>query len=96
MGIIDNINKVFEHRIRLGIMSILMVNDDADFTRLKELLDVTDGNLASHIKSLEKAEYINIQKSFIDRKPNTSYSATKLGKSEFKKHIEALEKLLNK
>lgn len=95
MGIIDNINKVFEHRIRLGIMSILMVNDDADFTRLKELLDVTDGNLASHIKSLEKAEYINIQKSFIDRKPNTSYSATKLGKAEFKKHIEALEKLLN-
>ena len=95
MGIIDNINKVFEHRIRLGIMSILMVNDDADFTRLKELLAVTDGNLASHIKSLEKAEYINIQKSFVDRKPNTSYSATKLGKAEFKKHIEALEKLLN-
>ena len=95
MGLIDNINKVFEHRIRLGIMSILMVNDDADFTRLKELLDVTDGNLASHIKSLEKAEYINIQKSFIDRKPNTSYSATPLGKTEFKKHIEALEKLLN-
>lgn len=77
-------------------MSILMVNDDADFNRLKELLDVTDGNLASHIKALENAEYILVEKQFIDRKPNTRYSATKLGKLEFKKHIEALEKLIRK
>lgn len=77
-------------------MSILMVNDDADFTRLKELLDVTDGNLASHIKALEKEEYILVEKKFIDRKPNTSYSATKLGRAEFKKHINALENLIRK
>ncbi|MDT0556736.1 winged helix-turn-helix domain-containing protein [Patiriisocius hiemis] len=96
MGIIDNINKLFDHRIRLGIMSILMVNDDADFNRLKELLDVTDGNLASHIKALEKAEYILVEKQFIGRKPNTKYSATKLGKAEFKKHINALESLIKK
>ncbi|MFC7358320.1 winged helix-turn-helix domain-containing protein [Jejudonia soesokkakensis] len=96
MGIIDNINKLFDHRIRLGIMSILMVNDDADFTRLKELLDVTDGNLASHIKALEKEEYILVEKKFIDRKPNTSYSATKLGRAAFKRHIEALENLIRK
>lgn len=96
MGIIENINKLFDHRIRLGIMSILMVNEDADFNRLKELLDVTDGNLASHIKALEKAEYILVEKQFINRKPNTRYSATKLGKIEFKKHIEALEKLIKK
>lgn len=96
MGIIDNINKLFDHRIRLGIMSILMVNDDADFNRLKELLDVTDGNLASHIKALEKAEYILVEKQFIKRKPNTKYSATKLGKAEFKKHINALESLIKK
>ena len=75
-------------------MSILMVNEDADFNRLKELLEVTDGNLASHIKALEKEAYILVEKQFIGRKPNTSYSATKLGKTEFKKHIEALEKLL--
>ncbi len=75
-------------------MSVLSVNEDADFTRLKELLGVTDGNLASHIKALETAEYINVQKSFIERKPNTSYSITKLGKMEFTKHIEALEKLI--
>jgi len=96
LGIIENINKLFDHRIRLGIMSILMVNDDADFNRLKELLDVTDGNLASHIKALENAEYILVEKQFIDRKPNTRYSATKLGKMEFKKHIDALEKLIRK
>jgi len=95
VGIIDNINKLFDHRIRLGIMSILVVNDNADFNRLKELLNVTDGNLASHLKSLESVSYIEVEKSFIDRKPNTRYSATKLGKVEFKKHIEALEKLIN-
>ena len=96
MGIIDNINKLFDHRIRLGIMSILMVNEDADFNRLKELLEVTDGNLASHIKALENEAYILVEKQFIGRKPNTSYSATKLGKAEFKKHINALEKLIKK
>ena len=77
-------------------MSILMVNDEADFNRLKELLSLTDGNLASHLKALEQAAYILISKSFIGRKPNTRYSATKLGKAEFKKHIEALEKLIKK
>ena len=94
MGLIDNINKVFDHRIRLGIMSILMVNEYADFNRLKELLGVTDGNLASHIKALEKVEYISISKEFIGKKPNTKYSTTKLGKVEFQKHINALEKLI--
>ncbi|MCT8338551.1 transcriptional regulator [Flavobacteriaceae bacterium TK19130] len=95
MGIIDNINKLFDHRIRLGIMSILMVNESADFNRLKELLEVTDGNLASHLKTLEKEAYISVDKQFIGRKPNTQYSATKKGKEAFKKHIDALEKLLN-
>ncbi|WP_375325198.1 winged helix-turn-helix domain-containing protein [Flagellimonas sp. GZD32] len=94
MGLIDNINKLFDHRIRLGIMSILMVNDDVDFNRLKELLDVTDGNLASHTKTLEKAEYIKIEKSFIGKKPNTKYSLTVLGKQAFKKHIAALEQII--
>lgn len=96
MGLIDNINKIFDHRIRLGIMSILMVNEYVDFNRLKELLEVTDGNLASHTKTLENAAYIKIEKSFIGRKPNTKYSVTKSGRIAFKKHIEALENLLNK
>ncbi len=94
MGLIDNINKLFDHRIRLGIMSILMVNEEVDFNRFKELLDVTDGNLASHTKTLEKAAYIKVEKSFIGRKPNTRYSATKAGREAFKKHIEALEAII--
>lgn len=96
MGLINNINKVFDHRVRLGIMSILMVNEYADFKMLKELLDVTDGNLASHIKALEKEDYINVEKQFIARKPNTQYRTTKLGQAAFKKHIDALEKLIKK
>ncbi|WP_158974137.1 transcriptional regulator [Cellulophaga sp. L1A9] len=96
MGLINNINKTFDHRIRLGMMSILMVNEYADFNMFKELLDVTDGNLASHAKALEKEEYIMVEKRFIGRKPNTRYSATPLGKTAFKKHIDALENLIKK
>ena len=94
-NLISNINKAFDHRVRLGIMSVLMVNDYADFTTLKELLGVTDGNIASHIKALEKKEYVTVEKSFIDRKPNTRYSATKKGREDFQKHIDAIESLLN-
>ena len=75
-------------------MSVLMVNEYADFNTLKELLGATDGNLASHAKALEKVEFIRVEKQFIGRKPNTKYYATELGKQEFKKHIDALEKLI--
>ncbi len=75
-------------------MSILMVNEYAEFTMLKELLEATDGNLASHLKALEKAEFIEVQKQFVGRKPNTRYLATALGRAEFQKHIDALEKLI--
>ena len=75
-------------------MSVLMVNEFADFKTLKELLGATDGNLASHIKALEKEAYILVEKQFINRKPNTKYSATQLGKLEFKKHVNALEQLI--
>ncbi|WP_298392595.1 transcriptional regulator [Flavobacterium sp.] len=95
-SIIQNINKAFDHRIRLGIMSVLMVNESADFNMLKELLGVTDGNLASHTKALEADNYIAIEKQFIGKKPNTKYIATKEGKKAFQDHIDALEKLLSK
>ncbi len=93
-NLIQNINKAFDHRIRLGIMSVLMVNESADFTMLKDLLGVTDGNLASHIKALESENYIIVEKQFIGKKPNTSYRATVDGKKAFKDHIDALEKLI--
>ena len=91
---IDTLNKAFENRIRLGIMSILMVNDQVNFTLLKDLLDITDGNMASHISGLEKLGYLTVTKQFIGKKPNTSYAATESGKAAFADHVKALEKLL--
>ncbi|CAM4016432.1 transcriptional regulator [Flavobacterium branchiophilum] len=95
-NIIQNINKAFDHRIRLGIMSVLMVNESSDFSSLKELLGVTDGNLSSHIKALEAEEYIIIEKQFIGKKPNTSYQVSKKGRLAFELHIDALEQLIQK
>ena len=92
---IQQLNKAFENRVRLGVMSALQVNDFLDFNSLKELLAVTDGNLASHLKALEKEGYVSVNKSFIDRKPNTRYAVTPEGNKAFKEHIDALEKLLN-
>ncbi len=91
---IDKLNKAFENRIRLGIMSALMVNDAVDFLALKELLDVTDGNLASHISALEKLEYIAVKKEFVGKKTKTSYVVSKLGRIEFNHHLKALEDLI--
>ncbi|UTW60743.1 transcriptional regulator [bacterium SCSIO 12741] len=93
-SIINNLDKTFESRVRLGIMSILMVNDWVDFGHLKEMLQVTDGNLASHISGLEKLEYIEIRKQFIGKRPNTSFRVTPAGKKAFQNHLAALEALL--
>lgn len=93
-GIIGNLNKAFESRIRLGIMSVLMVNDWMDFKALKKQLDVTDGNLASHLLALEKHGYIEHSKRFIGRKPNTRYKATEAGRRAFSEHLDNLEQLL--
>ena len=91
---INGLHKAFESRIRIGIMSALAVNDRLDFNSLKEYLDVTDGNLASHLKGLEKEEFIGIEKSFVGRKPNTKYFITKEGKKAFDDHLKALEKII--
>lgn len=92
---IEGLNKIFESRVRLGIMSVLMVNDEIDFNSLKELLNVTDGNLASHIAGLEKNKYIKVMKEFVGKKPKTSFAATLAGKKAFQDHLTALENLLN-
>ncbi len=93
--IILHINKFFENRIRLGIMSILMVNESIDFKTIKGILDASDGNIASHMNALEKEGFVKIKKQFVGKKPNTTYSATKKGKTAFKNHLDALEKLIN-
>jgi DNA-binding MarR family transcriptional regulator len=93
---IGDLNKAFESRVRLGIMSILMVNEQVDFGAIKEQLQVTDGNIASHISALEKLDYIKVEKKFIGKKPNTSYAATSIGKKAFHEHLNALEAIIKK
>ena len=92
----DQLNKAFESRVRLGLMSILSVNSWVSYKEIKDLLEVTDGNLASHVQSLEKIKYLEIKKQFIGKKPLTTYKLTKMGQEAFEKHIEGLEKLLLK
>lgn len=91
---IQHLNKVFDSRIRLGIMSALMVNDEVNFNDLKELIDATDGNLASHLKTLEDNQYVKVEKGFIGRKTNTVYKITRAGEKAFRQHIDALEKMI--
>jgi DNA-binding MarR family transcriptional regulator len=91
---ISQLNKAFDSRIRLGIMSILVVNEKIDFSVLKEMLELTDGNLASHIAALEKLKYVEVAKQFIGKKPNTSYFLTNEGRKAFSQHLNALENLI--
>ncbi|NVO20083.1 MAG: transcriptional regulator [Bacteroidetes bacterium] len=93
---IHRLNKAFDSRIRLGIMALLMVNDKLDFNTLKTTLELTDGNLASHLNALEQLSFVLVQKQFIGKKPNTTYSATVAGREAFKKHIDGLEQLIRK
>lgn len=93
-SVISGINKLFENRVRLGIMAVLMVNDSYDFNNLKETLSVTDGNLASHLKALEEKDLIKVNKQFIGKKPNTSYSVTEKGQKLFRLHLKALEEII--
>jgi len=90
----ENLDKILEHRLRLQIISVLVANESYDFNALKELLDVTDGNLATHLKALEREKYISISKSFVDRKPNTRYKVSERGRTAFRKHLEAMEELI--
>jgi DNA-binding MarR family transcriptional regulator len=91
---IENLNKIFDSRIRMGVMSILIVNEEVSFNDLKQMLDVTDGNLASHMINLEENGYVKVHKGFIGRKTNTTYSITRAGEKAFKDHIEALENMI--
>jgi DNA-binding MarR family transcriptional regulator len=91
---IHNLNKTFESRVRLGIMSALAVNDAVDFNSLKQSLDVTDGNLASHAAALEEEGYVRVKKEFVGKKPQTTYTLTAAGRRAFDEHIDALEQLI--
>lgn len=91
---IEQLNKAFESRVRLGIMAVLVVNEWVDHARLKELLNVTDGNLASHLAALEELKYVQVRKRFVGKRPNTSYRITVSGTKAFREHLEAIERLI--
>jgi DNA-binding MarR family transcriptional regulator len=91
---ISGLNKIFDNRIRLGVMSVLLVNDEVSFNDLKQMLEVTDGNLATHLVNLEENGFIKVHKGFIGRKTNTTYAITKAGEKAFSNHIAALEKMI--
>jgi DNA-binding HxlR family transcriptional regulator len=92
--IVLKLNRVFDNRIRLAVMSALTVNESLDFNALKQMLDATDGNLSSHIAALEEERYVKVTKKFLGKKPRTSYALTAVGKKAFSEHIDALEKLI--
>jgi DNA-binding MarR family transcriptional regulator len=91
---ISGLNKIFDNRVRLGVMSILMMNDGISFNDLKQMLEVTDGNLATHLLTLEESGFLKVHKGFIGKKTNTTYSLTRSGEKAFKDHIEGLEKMI--
>ena len=93
-GYFDNINKLFENRVRLAIMSLLMVEEEIDFSKLKEVLQLTDGNLSSHATKLEDVGYIEVEKKFVGKKPRTLYRATPAGRTAFQEHLDALERII--
>lgn len=93
---ISGLNKIFDNRIRLGVMSILMVNREISFNDLKQMLEVTDGNLATHLVTLEEEGFLKVHKGFIGRKTNTTYAVTKAGEKAFAEHIAALEKMIKR
>ncbi len=93
-SVIGQLNPVFENRVRLGIMSVLVVGDSRDFTTLRSLLGVTDGNLASHLRVLEEHRYVKVKKEFVNRKPQTSYLVTEGGRKAFQDHLAGLEKVI--
>jgi len=91
---ISQLNKVFDNRMRIGIMSTLMVQEEINFNDLKAIVEATDGNLASHLKTLEDHKYIKVKKGFIGRKTNTIYAVTATGEQAFRKHLAALAKII--
>ena len=94
--IISNLSKTFDSRIRVGIMSILMKSDWVDFTTLRDTLQLTDGNLSSHLRALEKENMLKVKKHFVKNRPRSSYKITRNGLRKFRLHLDTFEKLIQK
>ena len=91
---LDQLDPLLQHRSRLGALALLAGADSITFSRLKTLLDETDGNLGAQLRKLEDAGYLAARKEFVDRKPTTWYSLTPVGRKALKAHLKAVESLL--
>lgn len=92
---IDDIDEVIHGRVRLGIMAYLSSAGVAEFNELKRRLQVSDGNLSVHLRKLEEANYVTVQKSFVGRKPMTRISLSDSGRAAFVAYLDAIGKLVN-
>lgn len=93
----NELNEIIHQSVRLRIMAALMAlapGEEVDFSYLRGLLDVTDGNLGAHLRKLEDAGYIALNKIFVERKPRTFVAVTTAGRQVFKAHTEALKAIL--
>ena len=93
------LNETIHQPVRLRIMAVLVALEPAvevDFSYLRGLLDVTDGNLGAHLRKLEEAGYIAVNKTFVERKPRTFVAATDVGRKVFQEHVAALESILKR
>ena len=91
---LNQLDKLLDSRVRLAVMSLLVATDWVDFTTFKDELELSDGNLASHLRKLEEAKYVELRKGFVGRKTLTSYRVTELGRLSFQKHVEALANMV--
>lgn len=91
---LEGLVKLLEHRVRLAVCVLLTRHDALSFTRLRDLLDETDGSLGAHLRRLEEEGFIQVKKEFVDRKPLTWYSLSPQGRKCLERHVEALELLV--
>ena len=92
---LDGLDKLLEHRVRLGICVLLSRHDEISFSRFKQLLEETDGSLGVHLRKLEEAHYVAVRKEFLDRKPISWYSLTADGREALLSHLDVLRRLIN-
>jgi DNA-binding PadR family transcriptional regulator len=92
---LPELDRLFEHRVRLAIGVLLARRDALSFSRLKQVLEETDGSLGAHLKRLEEGEYVAVEKEFVARKPVSWYRLTRTGRSALARHVSALERLLS-
>jgi DNA-binding MarR family transcriptional regulator len=92
----QQLDEIIHSRIRLAVIAVLVSVESAQFTYLKEKVGATDGNLSVHLKKLEEARYVAVEKRFVDRKPLSTYRLTSKGRTAFELYVERLGEMIKK